>query len=75
MPYYLYRVTQIGPIKQLEKLAQFEAFKEASTEAKRLRTGLPANSPDKVKVIFAENELQAEDLLCQVREPGPPGEE
>lgn len=70
MPYYLYRVTQIGPIKQLEKLAQFEAFKEASTEAKRLRAaGDPAQS--RIQVVFGENELQAEDVINTVREPQP----
>jgi hypothetical protein len=71
MPYYLYRVTQFGPVKQLDKLTQFDGFKEASTEAKRLRKepDLPAGAL--VKVIFADNELMAEDLLSQVREGEP----
>ena len=37
MPYYIYRVTPVGPIRQLAKITQFDAFKEASNEAKRLR--------------------------------------
>jgi hypothetical protein len=71
MPYYLYRVTQFGPVKQLDKLTQFDGFKEASTEAKRQRMepDLPAGA--QVKVIFADNELMAEDLLTQVRESEP----
>jgi hypothetical protein len=71
MAYYLYRITQTGPVKQLDKLAEFDTFRPASAEAKRLRTetDLPANVM--VKVIFADNELQAEDLLQQVREPEP----
>jgi hypothetical protein len=71
MPYYLYRVTQSGPIKVLDKISQFEVFKEASTEAKRLRKepDLPVGAL--VKVIFADNELMAEDLLNQVREGEP----
>lgn len=71
MPYYLYRVTQSGPIKQLAKIKQFEVFKDASTEAKQLRKApdLPAGAL--VKVIFADNELMAEDLLNQVREGEP----
>lgn len=71
MPYYLYRVTHTGHIKQLDKIAQLDAFKEASAEAKRLRKepDLPAGA--QVKVIFAENELMAEDLLNQVREGEP----
>ena len=46
-----------------------------ASQAKTLRAALPPDTPDKVKVIFAENEWQAEELLCQVREPGHPGEE
>ena len=71
MPYFLYRIAQVGPVKQLDKLNQFDAFKDASAEAKRLRKAseLPANVT--VKVVFADNELHAEDLLQQVREPEP----
>jgi len=71
MPYYLYRITQLGPVKQLDKLTQFEAFKEASTEAKRLRLEPDLPTGAMVKVIFADNELMAEDILSQVREPEP----
>ncbi|MDP1654115.1 MAG: hypothetical protein Q8L56_15465 [Rhodocyclaceae bacterium] len=70
MPYYIYRITQTGPIKLLEKLGQFEVFKEASNDAKRLR-----NENDmtqcKIQVMFGENELQAEDALNTVRESQP----
>ncbi|MBU1237635.1 MAG: hypothetical protein KJ634_03355 [Gammaproteobacteria bacterium] len=71
MPYYLYRITQVGPVKQLDKLSQFDVFRDASAEAKRLRLepDLPAGA--QIKVILADNELMAEDLLNQVREPEP----
>jgi hypothetical protein len=68
MPYYLYR---LKPFHQLEKLAEFAAFKEASAAAKQRRV----TTPEPIKVIFADNELHAEDLLSQVREPGPSGDE
>lgn len=71
MPYYLYRVTQTGPIRMLTHLTQFDAFKPASDEAKRLRRELDLAPGELVKVIFAENQLQAEDLLNQVREGEP----
>lgn len=71
MPYYLYRVTQAGPVKQLEKITEFGFFKHASTEAKRLRKEPELPAGVLIKVIFAENELQAEDLLNQVREGEP----
>ena len=74
MAYYIYRVF---PFARLEKVTQFDAFKEASAEAKKLRAagGLPADC--KLKVIFAEDEFQAEDLLSQVRtgESGVVGDE
>lgn len=70
MPYYIYRISQIGPIKQLEKLNQFAVFKEASTEAKRLRKETDLGQ-SLVKVIFGENELQAEEALLTVREAEP----
>lgn len=70
MPYYIYRITQIGPIRQIEKTAQFDAFRDASAEAKRLRMAAdPAQG--QFKVIFGENELQAEDILNTVRPPEP----
>jgi hypothetical protein len=71
MPYYLYRVTQLGPVKQLDKLTQFDVFKEASTEAKRLRKEPDLPPGALVKVVFADNELIAEDTLNQVREGEP----
>lgn len=71
MPYYLYRITQLGPVKQLDKLGQFDSFKIASAEAKRMRAGTDLPAGATVRVMFADNELQAEDLLQQVREPQP----
>lgn len=71
MPYYIYRVTPVGPIRQLAKISQFDAFKEASTEAKRLRRESDLAAGEVVKTIFAENELQAEELLNEVREDVP----
>lgn len=70
MPYYLYRISQIGPIRQLEKLAEFEKFKPASAAAKEMR--MNAASPQELfRVVFGENELQAEDTLNTPREVQP----
>lgn len=63
MPYYIYK---IGPLNILEKQGQAEAFKEAKAAANELRKQLvPGYS---IKMIFAENELAAEDTLSQPRE-------
>lgn len=72
MPYYIYRVK---PFAQLEKLSECEAFTQASEQAKSLRAAQMAESPGKIKIMFADNELQAEDLLCQIRTPGPRGDD
>lgn len=72
MPYYIYRVK---PFAQLDKLTEFATFKDASEQAKTIRATQPADAPGKIKVIFAETEIEAEDLLCQVRTPAPRGDE
>jgi len=75
MPYYIYRITPAGPLRRLDKLAEHEAFKEASAEAKRLRREA-AEPGVQVRAIFAANELEAEDLLNQPpREDPAAGEE
>ncbi len=68
MPYYIYEIVE-QPIRQLKKIGERPSFKEAGAEAKQLRAaGTYAGA---VKVVFAANELQAEDLLSQIREAPP----
>ena len=71
MPYYIYRVTPLGPVRQLAKISQFEIFKEASNEAKRLRRETDLAAGELIKTIFAGNELQAEELLNEPRGEDP----
>ena len=68
MPYFVYRVF---PFRRLEKVDELPSYGAAAAKAKALRAdpALPAECT--VKLIFAENELQAEDLLSQVRERAP----
>jgi len=72
MPYYIYKIFE-KPIRRLEKLEQHELFREASNRAKQMRSELAGDEIFVIKVIFAETELHAEDLLNQIREavPGP----
>lgn len=72
MPYYLYRIMPLGVLRKLE---QFERYADASARAKALRAADAPGTPGRIKLMFAENELQAEDLLCQVREAGPSGDD
>ena len=72
MPYFIYRVQGFG---QLQPLGQCASFPEASRQARELRAAQPELPPRRVRVIFAENALAAEDLLLQVREAPPDGDD
>jgi hypothetical protein len=72
MPYYVYAVR---PFAQLERLGEHAVFRDASAQAKALRATLTAGEAARIKVMFAETALAAEDLLLQIRDPEHPGEE
>jgi hypothetical protein len=103
MPYFVFSVKPFG---QIEKLAEFGTFAQASAHAKALRAQLPGSGvaptqdpnaaqadastltytlrgraaparsdEPKVKVMFAQTEELAIELLCQAREPGPLGDD
>jgi len=63
MPYFVYRTEMRGPVRCLEKLGIFSGYGAAATECRRLR-GLGGTA---IKMVFAENELQAEELLSEVK--------
>ncbi len=69
MPYFVYRITRT-PLLRLDKLAEFGKYPEASRHAKALRADADSTR-ETIKVIHAETELHAEDLLSQVREAKP----
>jgi len=72
MPYYIFRVMPYG---QLEQLAEFDVFKDASAHAKSLRAEAGAPETSRIKLMFADTALQAEDQLLQIRQPGPAGDD
>ncbi len=72
MPYYVYAVR---PFAQLQQLAEFDAFAPASAHAKARRAAMPAEPGLRIRVMFADTALAAEDLLLAVREAGPTGDE
>ncbi|VAW83456.1 hypothetical protein MNBD_GAMMA14-2586 [hydrothermal vent metagenome] len=70
MPYYVYKILP-GPtrlVSTLEKLEQFDSFKEAKKHARDLRAKLSGNDKVQIKVTFAETELEAEEQLMEKRE-------
>jgi len=70
MPYYIYKIFDF-PMKRLEKIEQHEIYKQGAERSKLLRRELALSEQCNVRMVFAENELQAEELLLQVREPLP----
>ncbi len=68
MPYFIY---EIHPMRIVKKVAQYDKFKDASAQAKEIRNALTGADNYSIKVIFAENELHAEEMLGEVREKPP----
>ncbi|HEB58868.1 MAG TPA: hypothetical protein ENJ01_06595 [Gammaproteobacteria bacterium] len=70
MPYYVYRITPVtgSMVRNLEKLNQFDSFREAKTFAREQRSQLEEGSTVTIKVMFAGSELEAEERLLEKRE-------
>jgi hypothetical protein len=70
MPYYIYKITS-GPanlVKKLEKLEEYDSFKEAKNRARGMRAEMDKDDDYNIKVMFANSELEAEENLLQKRE-------
>jgi len=70
MPYYVFKITP-GPsqmIKALELQQEFDTYKEAKALTKTLRADLGAETNITIKVMFAANQLAAEEQLQEHRE-------
>ncbi len=70
MPYYIYIVTTIDTTtkKSVERVSEFENFKLAKTEVRRLRAEQPLQDNQSYKIIFAGDTAQAEQRLLEYRE-------
>ena len=71
MPYFIYKMTAqegMSLVKNLELMNEFETFKEAKKYAREKRAELPEDSAEIIKVMFAENQLIAEEQLLEHRE-------
>ena len=70
MPYYLFEISardKLDLVKNLELLQVFDAFKTAKSEARKRRTEQPLDGVT-YKVMFAENQLDAEERLLEKRD-------
>jgi len=70
MPYYIYVVSsnETGNNKSAAYVSEFDSFKDAKTEVRRLRTEAPLESSQAYKVMFAEERAEAEQRLTEYRE-------
>lgn len=71
MAYFVYKIIP-GPtplVKELLLQDSFDSFKQAKILSKSLRAALDPQDSATIKVIFADNQLHAEELLSEHREP------
>ena len=71
MPYYIYKISaQAGMslVKNLELLGESGSFKEAKAEARKMREKQDGAEGVTIKVMFAENQLLAEEQLLEHRD-------
>lgn len=76
MPYYIYQINQAAGsmVKKLNLLNQYDAFRQAKSEVRNMREAMSGEDRFELKIIFAESELQAEELLQEKRETPVPME-
>ena len=71
MPYFIFKMTSqegMSLVKNLELISEFDSFKEAKAFAREKRTELAEGSNEIIKIMFAENQLAAEEQLLEHRE-------
>lgn len=70
MPYYVYKIFDgVTPlVKHVEPVEEFASYREAKILARELRVSSDSGTEASIKMIFADNKLQAEELLHEKRE-------
>jgi hypothetical protein len=70
MPYYIYIIQDIDTTtkKIVGRVSEYENFKLAKTEVRRLRAEQPLQENQSYKIIFAEDTAEAEKRLIEYRE-------
>ena len=71
MPYYVFKMTStegMSLVKNLDLLGEYESFRDAKNFAKSQRAELAGDDSITVKVMYAENQLLAEEQLLAYRE-------
>jgi len=70
MPYFIYKITSgsAGAIKDLECLDNFETFKQAKNYVREKRLDYENDDRVMLKMVFSENEFEAEQRLSAPRD-------
>ena len=70
MPYYIYIVTShdTASTRSATLVREYENFKLAKTEVRRLRSETQLEETQAYKIIFADDMAQAEQRLTEFRE-------
>jgi hypothetical protein len=70
MPYYVFKVQASvnAMVKNLDKIGEFEVFKEAKALVKDQRELNPASDNIEYRIMFATNLLEAEERLQEKRD-------
>ena len=71
MPYYVFKMSSpegMELVKNLELIDEHELFRDAKNFAKIQRAELGKDDTAQIKVMFAENQLLAEEQLLAYRE-------
>jgi hypothetical protein len=70
MPYFIYKITSgsTGAIKDLECLEKYDEFKQAKKRIRERRLDFDKDNRITLKMIFAEDEFEAEQRLSTTRD-------
>lgn len=71
MPYYVFKMSSpegMELLKNLELIDEFESFRDAKNFAKEKRAEMDKGDTSVIKVMFADNQLLAEEQLMAHRE-------
>jgi len=70
MPYFIYKITSgsAGAVKDLECVDKYDQFKQAKKFIREKRTDFENDDRTTLKMIFAENEFEAEQRLSAPRD-------
>ena len=71
MPYYVFKMSSpegMELVKNLDLIDEYKSFREAKNFAKTKRAELDKADTAQIKVMFADNQLLAEEQLLAYRE-------